>query len=435
MGRVPDLSLPGPPHHNEVGRARTSARLWTKGIDTGRSRRSTAVLRRIAVVIVTLVLAGSNPVALVEEPPAPTPTPGDYLLMPRAELMALPTSGTAWMFIVETADSAWRRPEFNDPDNQTDTLALAAALVFARTGSAEMRTKARDAIAAVIQTYDMRGLREGLGPLRQTAGWVLAADFAELEGSDETAFRGFLRRLLADRIGTHSRWHHVVETHNDSSNNWGAWAGAARIAASLYLGMDVTAAANTVGGFLGDRGYWEEFQGQKDALSSAISQWACDASQAGFTPVNGPCIRSGINLDGAVPADISRGADRLSSPPSETGILYTMETLAGYMLQAELLYRNGYPDIFDVRSQALRRMADVISRSEAAGGPGWNRGRVQYHIPWLLNHRYGTSYPTVPAQWGRSLGFTDWLYGGRSRHQSPAPSCSTCLPPQVTPAV
>ncbi len=91
--------------------------------------------------------------------------------------------------------------------------------------------------------------------------------------------------------------------------------------------------------------------------------------------------------------------------------MYTHETLAGYILQAELLYRNGFDDIYEVRSQALRRMADLISRSEAAGGPGWNQGRVQYHIPWLLNRRYGTNYPTVAARYGRSFGFTDWLYG------------------------
>jgi hypothetical protein len=127
--------------------------------------------------------------------------------------------------------------------------------------------------------------------------------------------------------------------------------------------------------------------------------------------VNGPCVVAGLDLDGAVPADVSRGGEAPPALPSTTGIMYTLETLAGYLLQAELLYRNGYPDIYDSRSQAIRRMADFVSRTEAAGGPGWNPGRVQHHIPWLLNRRYGTSYPTVPAEYGRSLGFTDWLYG------------------------
>jgi hypothetical protein len=274
-----------------------------------------------------------------------------------------------------------------------------------------MRTKARDAIMAAVPTFDRQKLGPGLGPLRQTAGWVLAADFAELDGSDDATFRAFLQRILAEPTGTHARWNRAISTHDDAANNWGAWAGAARIAASLYLGLDVEAAADTVRGFLGDRSYWAGFGGQKDRLSEVIASWACDPSAAGFTPVNGPCTKAGINLDGAVPADVSRDGRRLMSPPSTNGIMYMHETLAGYLLQVELLYQNGYPEIYDFRSQAIRRIADFITRSENAGGPGWNPGRVQYHVPWLLNRRYGTNYPTVPAEYGRSFGFTDWLYG------------------------
>lgn len=376
------------------------------------NRFSRALIRRVAIPVIALLVAvlvvGTNPKALGDAPI--TLDRGTYLLLPRAELLALPTSGPAWTYIVQTANAPWPAPEFNDQDNQTDTLALAAALVYARTGDAAMRAKARDAIMAAIPTFDQE-LGSGLGPLRQTAGWVLAADFVDLQGGDEAAFRDFLQRVLTQRTGTHARWYDVATTHDDAANNWGGWAGAARIAASLYLGRDPGEAANTVRGFLGDRTSWAEFNGQKDPLPDNVSPWACDPSPDEFTPVNGPCTISGINLDGAVPADISRGSDGLTEPPSRTGIMYSHETLAGYLLQAELLYRNGYPDIYDVGSQALRRMADFISRSEAAGGPGWNPGRVQYHVPWLLNRRYGTSYPTVPAEYGRAFGFTDWLYG------------------------
>jgi hypothetical protein len=361
------------------------------------------------VPIVALTLAGANPQQLGDAPIQRDD--GRYMLVPRAELLSLPASGPAWAYLVQTAAAPWPPPDFNDQNNQADTLALAAALVYARTGNSAMRAKARDAIMAVVPTFDQDHLGPGLGPLRQTAGWVLAADFVDLEGSDDVVFRRFLERVLADPTGSHSRWHHVVATHDDAPNNWGAWAGAARIAAGLYLGLDQASAANTVRGFLGDRSYWAEFNGQKDSLSTVVTSWACDPSPGGFTPVNGPCTRSGINVDGAVPADISRDGVALKSPPSPTGIMYMHETLAGYVLQAELLFRNGYPHIYDFRSQAIRRMAEFISRSEEAGGPGWNPGRVQYHVPWLLNRRYGTDYPTVPAEYGRSLGFTDWLYG------------------------
>jgi hypothetical protein len=380
---------------------------------------SGGLVLRVAVLVVALLLIVGVAVPGGRTEVLPSRVPGDYILMPFAELHALPTSGPAWQYVVDAASSDWPTPDFNEQDSQVDTLALAAGLVYARTGDAAMRAKARDAIRAVIPTFDAANLREGLGPLRQTAGWVLAADLARLDGADDAAFRQFLERVLTERTGTHARWNTVVGTHNDSANNWGAWAGAARIAATIYLGVDLADAANTTRGFLGDRGSWSGFNGQKDAIGDAAAAWACDADQAAFTPVNGACTKAGIDLDGAVPADISRERAPLG-PPRETGIMYSLETLAGYSLQAELLYRNGVPDIYDFQAQAIRRMADFIDRSGAAGGPGWNPGRVQDHIPWLLNRRYGTSYPTVPAQYGRTFGFTDWLYGPGSAPAVPS---------------
>ncbi len=379
--------------------------------------RHRALIRRLGVLALVLVAVGATAQNLgdAQRPsadPSVQPEPEDYLLLPKDELMKLPTSGAAWTYVVQVANEDWPQPDLNDQDSQASTLALAAGLVFARTGDQAMREKARGAIMAVIPTFTPDRLGPGLGPLRQTAGWVLAADLIDLEEADDAAFRGFLERVLSERTGTHSRWHEVVATHDDSANNWGAWAGAARIAAALYLGRDVGEAARTTRGFLGDRSAWTGFNGQKDLLADRAAAWACDPSPAAFVPVNGSCVKGGVDLDGAVPADVSRGSEDPASLPSRTGIMYTLETLAGYLLQAELLFANGYPDIYEVEEQALRRMADFISRTEAAGGPGWNPGRVQLHVPWLLNRRYGTSYPTVPAEYGRSLGFTDWLYGG-----------------------
>ena len=382
----------------------------------------TSLLRRVSVFLVALAVVGANP-QLLGDAQAPRVV-NEYILMPRAELMALPTFGPAWTYLVETAGSDWPAPDINDQNNQTDTLAFAAALVFARTGDQALRTKARDAIMDVIPTFEPDRLGPGLGPLRQTAGWVLAADLVKLDGSDRATFGAFLQRILSEPTGTHSRWDSVVKAHNDSANNWGAWAGAARIAATLYLGLDVSEAANTVRGFLGDRTFWSDFNGQKDALSPGAAKWACNPTREEFTPVNGECIVAGLNLDGAVPVDISRGGGIPPSLPTATGVMYSLETLAGYSLQAELLYRNTDPDIYEFQSQALRRMADFVSRIETAGGPGWNPGRVQNHIPWILNRRYGNRYPTVPAEYGRSFGFTDWLYGSAASSAPPAPAGS-----------
>lgn len=370
----------------------------------------------------TLTRVGTGGVApppppdpIVVPPPPPPPTGSStYLLMNKTELDALPTTGAPWNYVNTIANASWPVPDLANQDGEHNMHCLAAALVYARTGNLAMRTKARNGIMAAIPTFNAAG-NPGLAPHRQVAGYVLAADFIGLTGADETDFRAFLMDMLTLRIGSHSTWGYIRETHRDSDNNWGSWAGASRIAADLYLGdqaSDLAEAANCTKGFFGDRTAWSQFKGQTSNEEPGVLTWACVPTMAGYTPVNGTCTLSGINVDGAVPKDIWREATPLTWPPPAKGASYQMETIAGTMLQAELLYRNGYPTIYNASNQALRRMAGLISRSGNSGGVGWNPGRVQFHTPWLLNRRYaGLNLPTVPAQYGRSLGFTDWLYG------------------------
>ena len=80
----------------------------------------------------------------------------------------------------------------------------------------------------------------------------------------------------------------------------------------------------------------------------------------------------GIDLDGAIVRDIGRGGN-LRWPPGEAGISYTLESLQGLVLQAELLTVNGYGDAWSWSDRALRRAADVVTRSGEAGGVTWNR--------------------------------------------------------------
>jgi hypothetical protein len=217
-------------------------------------------------------------------------------------------------------------------------------------------------------------------------------------------------------LGGHPRWTSIVRTHEDSTNNWGAFAGASRIAASLYLGdsADVARAATVVRGFLGDRTAYASFRGQVDAsLYPTEAVWACSAASAEFVPVNGPCTRDGIDLDGAIVSDIWRDEDGLAwpLPRGSAGISYTLESLQGLIVQLELLSRAGYPDAWEWSDGALRRIGDLIDRNAADGGQGWDTSSVSRHVPWLLNARLGTSYPTEPAGFGRLFGYTDWLYG------------------------
>ncbi len=303
------------------------------------------------------------------------------------------------------ADGPAGPPRLRDQDERHGLTTLATALVFARTGDARYRDKARQEVISVIGDEREGAANAILALGRQLGSYVLAADFIDLDGEDDVRFRAWLGPLRTRELGGHGRWRDLTGTHEDSANNWGAFAGASRIAASLYLGdsKDVALAAQVLRGFLGDPAGWDGFQPVEGSRS-----WACD--EDAFVPVNPPCVRDGVDLDGAIVRDVSRGG-RLRWPPGDNGIRYSLESIQGLMLQAELLTENGYGDAWEWSDQALRRAADFITRADAAGGDGWNRSDVTAHIPWLVNARYELGLPTVPAGQGRVFGYTDWLYG------------------------
>jgi hypothetical protein len=339
-------------------------------------------------------------------PLAPSPRPEDeFLLMPKAAFMALPTEGRAWERLVGWANDLAGVPDLRDQDNRHGVVTLAAALVYARTGDGAYAEQARSQIMAAIGTEEVGASNSILSLGRQLGAYVMAADFIGLSGADDRQFRSWLDGIRTRELGGHGRWRALVSTHEDAPNNWGSFTGASRIAASLYLGdtADVAKAAQVFRGFLGDRAAWSRFQGVEGARS-----WACDPEA--YTPINPPCTRDGIDLDGAIVRDIDRGGNR-KWPPGRDGIGYTLESLQGLTLQAELLTVNGFGDAWSWSDEALKRAADVVTRSGDAGGTTWNRSEVSYHVPWLLNARYDLDLPTEPAGIGRVFGFTDWLYG------------------------
>jgi hypothetical protein len=350
-------------------------------------------------------VAPTAPAPSLTPRPAPSSSDDDYLLMSRASLQALPTSGPAWDALRAVADSDPGRADLRDQDDRHGVSTLAIALVHARTGEPGYRERARAEIMEVIGT-ERRGTGNSILSLgRQLAAYVLAADFIDLDGADDARFREWLDGIRTEELGGHGRWRALVATHEDSANNWGAFAGASRIAASRYLGdtADVERAGRVLAGFLGDRAAWSAFQPVDDSGS-----WACEPER--YTPINPPCVRDGIDLDGAIVRDIDRGGG-LRWPPGDTGIDYTLESLQGLILQAELLYQGGYGDAWSWSDSAIRRAARVVTASGQAGGEGWNPSEPSLHVPWLLNARYDLGLPTEPAGIGRAFGFTDWLYG------------------------
>src|SRR6476619_4349455 len=186
----------------------------------------------------------SVPTSPTPVPPSPRP-PGDYLLMSKAALMALPTKGPAWENLVAIANDPTGKPDLRDQDNRVGVMALASALVFARTGDDAYRERARSQIMAAIGTEQEGAPNSILSLGRQLGAYVLAADFIKLSGADDEQFRPWLDSIRTRVLGGHGRWTSLTGTHEDAPQNWGSFAGASRIAASLYLGdtADVARAA------------------------------------------------------------------------------------------------------------------------------------------------------------------------------------------------
>lgn len=366
-------------------------------------RRGRATLGSL-VAIAALVFT-----ATIAAPAAPTRAASDYLLMSRSELLALPTSGTAWTALKQVADGSLGSPDLCDINSDHHLRTLAAALVYARTGTASYASKAHAGIMAAMPTQKNGCGDAALALGRQLAAYVLAADFSGLSGSDDSTFRSWLSTIRTKDIGGHSVWDSLANTQHESANNWGAHAGASRIAASLYLGdtNDVAIAARITRGFLGERSQYASF-GYK--LDSDDLSWSCWSAST-YTPLNHPCTKSGIDLDGAIIADISRSGP-LEWPPGGTAIAYQVDSIAALAIQLELLSRHGYPDAWDWSDSALRRAAQLVVRSGQDGGDGWNETSASSQIPWLLNQRYGSFLPTRHVAMGRGIGFADWLWGG-----------------------
>jgi hypothetical protein len=327
--------------------------------------------------------------------------PVEYLLGSAAALRSLPDSGAAWEDVVRAADEELV-VDLADQD-VLSSGALAAGLVFARTGDEAYRTRVESALARLPGT-EVGGRTLSLG--RQLAGWILAAD---LVGYRDPVFVAWVREVRASEIGGHSRWRSLVETHEETASNWGALAGASRLAASLYLGdeADVDRATEVLRGWLGEADAWPALPVGAPADEAGFlptldfdESWAC--GYPAWTPVVAGCDER----DGALVEDISRGDPhpRATTP----GLRYSWEAMQGAVLQAILLAADGRPEVWSWGDEALRRAGAFI---EANGGLDEGPFDPIHHwVPWALVAVYRSDVtPEDGAGGGRSFGFADWL--------------------------
>ena len=348
----------------------------------------------------------------------------DYMIISRADLMALPTSGTAWNSVRASADAS-ASPDLCNQDNKADINALAAGIVYARTGDEEYKAKVIDLIGKAMASQKDGCNNAVLAMGRQLGGYVLAADFA---GYREPVFTDWLAMVVEREVGGHSRWHQLRFTAYDSANNWGTFALASVTAVDIFLNRtaDIEKDWQTFAS------YGVSYGGQFNKTSDYNEQWSCySTTSSGKLPVainpsvmlvnNAPvpCIKSGINLDGAPVEDSSRSAFGSYST-------YIHESLQGYAVMAQLWNRTGREGWTVNNSQVCR----AVQFGDRAGRT--NDSSVSYFVVHMANRFCGLSLPTnTPTSGGRMFGFSDWLF----QNATPVPMASasnTAVIPTIT---
>lgn len=373
----------------------------------------TAIASTPTTILPTVTTAQPTTTATAVQPTTTTST-GDGMWISPTEIMNLPTSGAAWDSMHTTAYGSWGTADLKNQDNKNAIYTLAGALVYARTGDPALRSKVRNAIMAAKQSLDQSAEWQTtngvLAAGRQIGAYVIAADLINLSGYDAAAdneFRAWLGPIRTTNIGTHGRWKSITFTCENAAGNWNTFACASRIAASIYLGdtADVQRASLIIRAFLGERsvypsnapgrnGYFQHTGGYQ-------SSWSCsDATWLGNNPY---CLKSGVNVDGVLVEDASRGGGCCALQGD--GIMYSWEALQGLFVSVELLYRTGnYGNPYTWSNNALKRSLDFMQRS------GWAVTNPAKYVPWLANARYATSYPTTTGGNGRIMSWGEWLY-------------------------
>lgn len=330
-------------------------------------------------------------------PPVRQPVRG--LWLSPAEIAALPMRGPAWEQLKSAADQALGQVDLSDQDTTVNTMVLAKALVFARTGEATYR----EAVATALRTLiDEKSEEQGrtLALARELVAYIIAADLIDLRTYDPSLnqqFEARLRELLIKPIGG---WgaepKSLRETHEERPNNWGTHAGASRAAIALYLGdnAELERTAQVFHGYLGDRTSYTGFEYGADL------SWQFDAAQPiGINPIGAQ--KEGYNIDGALPEEMRRGA-KFRWPPKRTN--YAWGAMQGVLVQAALLSRAGYP-VWEWEDQAILRAVEFLYRIE------WQpKGDDQWMV-WLINAVYKTEFPTAAKVTpGKNMGWTNWTH-------------------------
>lgn len=376
----------------------------------GRRHRKLGTRTAVTAVVVTALLFGVALAAATDH--RASALSGEFgtskdIWISRSALLELPTSGDAWDRLAATATGAWGTASIANQDSNHDVATLAGALYAVRMNDAAMRSRVVEAIESAVETEN-GGRTLALG--RNLTGYVLAAD---LVGHDSARFSNWLRSVRIENLDGRT----LVSTHEDRPNNWGAHAGAARIAAARFLGdhADLAAATAVFRGYLGDRSAYADF-------AFGAADWQADElNPVPINPVG--ATKLGIDVDGALVDDIRRCECPVALPaPKEN---YQWEAMQGIVAQAELLRVAGHADVWQWSDAAIARAVNFLHDNAHFPAEGDDR-----FLTYLIDANLGTDFSTgVTDAAGKSLGFTGWTHADR---QPPAPAPTTTAAPQQT---
>jgi hypothetical protein len=389
----------------------------------------------LGVRLATLAIAVSLAVAALAGFAACAEAATRGVWLTRDEVRALPTSGPAWDSVKRTADSDLSGLALmSDQTSVHDTATLAVALVAVRLDDSSYRAKAAREIERAIGT-ELGPLTSGSRHLpigRNAPSYVIAADLIDLASYDPTLdarFRSWIRGLRDNSYdGEAPLW----EIHEQRSNNHGTMAGAARAAISAYLGdsAELARTALVLRGWMGDRSAraWP-----LSGFHVGSATFMPDSTQP--RPVNpaGATV-SGRNMDGAQPQELAR-CGVFTWLPCHT--IYPWGGLAGSVMTAEILRRQGYTDVFEWQNRAILRAYQWLDRMRLVDQWWWNEainGDDSWQ-PWFANYIYGTNFTRrSPTRPGRNMGWTDWTHASRpSTLPPPAPDDPPPPPPDDPP--
>jgi hypothetical protein len=345
------------------------------------------------------------------EDPSPTgrdsessPSSGKGILLSRAELMALPTSGPAWDAIMARVQNpiggSYRLGTRDDSNIDVLAHALAGARLDDERYKRFVRDKVEQMMAAPRKESDL------LGTLRHLQTYIISADLIDLRSFDPALDARFRRWLAAEIRFEYSGGGggSVISTHERKPNNFGTHAGASRIAAALYLddAEELKAARDVWYGWAtGDPDFVPE-----DRVWTG-TDWQCSDSRPSGINREG-CTRDGHSLDGVIPEDQERCGE-FSWPPCATN--YVHGATDGMLLSFWMLARHGEDSWAWGDQAALRQMRWKYEVQQ----PPYSGFRWQ--IP-VVEAAYGLDLPdNDPTATSTNFGYADWWatpFGGRT---------------------